>query len=280
MFSTSRPASRGKPHHPSKEREKDSSVENSRSKRIQVTSENLQSSFENLVCVLSKCDGDEFDKQSVIEMVRSIYDWMVFDPSLQLHLPSAPGSSTVKKMWPHGSTIDTRKRHDRRGSELSPRRLKDLDQDDASAVSGSVVSSTADEDKPPALNGRIRFEPPSVSMDQRVASHQYSAQQHHSQDRHMQPHTQPQLPAYQYPPYSAQAAMRIVPEGFSPHAGSMPRYSIVGSRAPPPERVEETPEMARAQVHAKKTAKKPKVGTVRRGVQNEDEAEPTLLEDY
>lgn len=124
---------------------------------IVVKPEDLQATFENLMCVIKEKGDVVFSNTTVSNMLESIYEWMVFDENLQIIIPSEPGSATVQKMWPQGSKIDTRKKKDRSVVESSSRRLKEVDGDYASTVASSVISSTLEEDGMKIRKGSIMY---------------------------------------------------------------------------------------------------------------------------
>ncbi|KAH9875769.1 hypothetical protein IAQ61_003233 [Plenodomus lingam] len=136
-----------------------------------VKPEDLQATFENLMCVIKEKGQVAFSGDTVHNMLGSLYEWMVFDENSQIVIPSEPCSTTVQKMWPQGSRIDTRKKKDRSAVESSSRRLKEVDGEYASTVASLVISSTMEED----------------GMVIRKGSIIYAKRTHHNPSGHVQP---------------------------------------------------------------------------------------------
>lgn len=247
-------------------------------KRKVVSSKNLQLTFENIVTHISKQQGDAVDKDSVVKMLKSIYDWMVFDPNMQLDLPTEFGSNSSAKMWPHGATVDTRRKPDGEREKDSSRKLKDVDEGDVVQIASSVVSSTLDEERSVKSKGEVMYATPRGQVyganTSRAASVPYSQHQSYTSG-----------PMFGEPPQTLAPQprhTRMVPEGFHPSSAvprAAQRYSVFGG-APPPERVNETPEILHAEPYPKKKGKKPKVGTTTRPQYGDDDGgEPVSFMD-
>jgi len=143
-----------------------------------VSSTNMKLTFENLVASILAVPGESLDKGSVAKMVRGLYDWAVFDPNLQLDLPSPPGKPASSKMWPHGSVVNSRRGLQDSTRDERSRKLEDLDADAASIVASSVVSGTLDDDRAYTSKGVVvedassaRAQSPEIRFA-KVANHQ------------------------------------------------------------------------------------------------------------
>lgn len=236
---------------------------------IVVKPEDLQATFENLMCVIKEKGQVAFSGDTVHNMLGSLYEWMVFDENSQIIIPSEPGSTTVQKMWPQGSRIDTRKKKDRSAVESSSRRLKEVDGEYASTVASSVISSTMEED----------------GMVIRKGSIMYAERTHHTPSGHVQP-AQYQHQGYSNPivtrpvqylnhdhdPFHS-AHMMPAPQTFAPvpqTSMNNPRYSIVGTAVERPQRVQETPQPEPVQPVRRKV-RRPRVGASARPINGEDD---------
>ncbi len=238
---------------------------------IVVRPEDLQATFENLMCVIKEKGDVVFSGATVRNMLESVYEWMVFDKNLQIIIPSEPGSSTVQKMWPHGSRIDTRRKKDRSIVESSSRRLKEVEGDYASTVASSVISSTLEEDGMKIRKGSIMY-PERMSSTPMAYSQpiQYQQQEY---SRPIPMHPAP-YPGREYDSFSTGPPMhRATAQTFAPvppPARNTSRYSMVGGVVEPPQRVQETPQLEPAQPSRRKV-RKPKVGASSRPVNAEDD---------
>jgi hypothetical protein len=244
---------------------------------IVVQPEDLQATFENLMCVIREGKEESFSSASVVAMLESVYEWMVFDGNFQVIVPSEPGSSTVRKMWPQGSKIDTRKKKDRSQVESSSRRLKEVDGEYASTVASSVISSTMDEEGTKIRKG-------SVMYTNRACSTPLSYEQPYMYpggDYHRPLPLHPsQSQGYNQALFSSHSrAAQPVPPTFvpaPPQSGHRQRYSIVGEPVEPPQPVEETPQMEPAQPVRRRVVKRTKVGaSARRPSEREGDEEVT-----
>lgn len=103
--------------------------------------ESLKTTMENLVFCIRSILGDSLDKESVVLMVQTLYNWMAFDPDSQISLPAGSGYMPIDRMWPHGSKINTRRDNQVRVDPTSPMALRDLNTEEGRNVARSVVSS-------------------------------------------------------------------------------------------------------------------------------------------
>jgi len=133
-----------------------------------VSPENLRITFENLLSSVSSVPGDGLDRGSVEAMVRSIYNWVAFDPGAQIDLPVERGKGGSPKMWPHGAVVDSRKKKPVVPDSDGPMKLRDLDEETASTVATSVVSSSAAADQGPAPKGSVVTEAFNPALHQPV----------------------------------------------------------------------------------------------------------------
>jgi len=120
-----------------------------------IRPEDLHLTFENIVSVIAQGKERSLDKASVISMVKSLYEWIVFDPNMQIFLPVECGSGAIKKMWPHGSKIDTRIKRKEGEQWPGPMNLREVDKEYVPTVASSVVSSVIDENPPYMKEGSI-----------------------------------------------------------------------------------------------------------------------------
>jgi len=250
---------------------------------IRTKPKDLQATFENVVSVMQLEQGDSFTKSSVIDMVKSIYNWMVFDPDMQIVLPVTSNSSARRRMWPHGSKIDTRKRKDSSIIDNDPRRLRDVEDDCTSVVASSVISSSPDETTTVMPVGSI-LDPRAMY---RVSSVMESPQMYH-QSMYPQPLNYQQPASYQqhqagqyYQPnvieVSPQATYVSAQQQERPAAGKI-RYSMTGV-VQPPERVQETPQPQVVQAAVKKRVKRTRVGVTARDAASVDDGVDVVWED-
>ena len=251
---------------------------------VLVSPENLQATFENLLSVISSGNESSFSRDTVRNMLESVYEWMVFDKSLQIVIPSAPGSQVTRKMWPQGSRVDTRKKRSSSLTGQSPLSLKDVSEDHASTVASSVVSSTIDEEMkdveagvvcsisshpvPPARTMAHLDTPPALRVP--LQSHGFPSYA-------PEPQTRPDLNIAGG--NSQQALASGAPQKTQGHYASndpqrktVPRYSIAGRTVDVPIRVQESPQQNYAlpvQRQATKKTRKTKVGVSPRQKDNE-----------
>jgi hypothetical protein len=147
MFSTKAP-SRKSSHH---RRESDT---DRATKRKTISSTDMRLTFENIICAVSAYPEVMLDKDSVVNCLKSVYDWMVFDSDMQLNLPIVPGSAQLK-MWPHGAKVNTRRQSDVVVGENSPRKLKDIDEKCMVNIASSVVSSNLEDQRSVKSKGEV-----------------------------------------------------------------------------------------------------------------------------
>jgi len=187
------------------------SVEPTVGGHIGVTVDNMQSTFENMIAVIDKERTLSFTKDSVADMLKTVYEWLVIDPNTKITLPAVPQSGVQKSMWPEGSKIDTRRRRHDGDSKLNPRSLRDMGEDYDTVVASSVVSSTLEEDDMGVGIGTI------IEDHSAAINHLFGEQR---------------------PPPPRRNNPIMAPVG---NGRPTPRYSIVGGPVPI-ERVPETPE--------------------------------------
>lgn len=265
----------------------ESSATRERVATILVEPGNLQTTFENMISVISSGEEAEFSRATVLKMIETMYEWMVFNPSSQIAIPSAPGSTTARMMWPQGSTVDTRRKKERSAVQSSPRRLRDIDEDCTSTIASSVVSSALEEETTKVKKGSVVY-----SSDPYVAPLNYVPFRGYTQGSQFQP--LPQSPPQHVEQGQASYDPRCgVPRGL--HYGSLgatpeerhlpvrparaaPRYSMVEGAAQPPERVEETPQLPYNEAVQKKAIRKAKVGAAARPMNNVEEGSPVVWE--
>jgi len=254
-------------------------------KRV-VSSDDLHITFENMISSISACRGESLDKQSVVQSIRSLYEWITFDRNCQLSLPVVPGSNTSSKMWPHGAVVDTRKQHPSKREEKGHMQLKELDEHAAIHVANSVVSSTFDDERSVKSRGEVIMYP---STGQ-ILNHGGRTNEDYSAQRHQEHVSVPPTPSYAaagYHMYTGHPAQEIPPLNYAPYhttnrivpevaprtmptGPAGPRYSIMGG-VPPPARVQETPDIPHAEPRTKVKGKKARVGTARREYANDDD---------
>lgn len=213
-----------------------SSRPDSRRKHVHISSTDKKITFENMLASISSTQGNTLTKESVREMVESIYTWMVFDPNSQLAVPVEPGSSRKPRMWPHGAVVDSRKSGQAPPPDGDPRALERLADDVVSTVSTSVVSSIIEEEKLVGRTGAI------------VLDNGEGVGYHHAAPFSMQSrgYAAPSGRPDNFPPPAIQEAAEEPsvhqPQSVYRHAVSkanadgqqyIPRYSILGGPQPP-----------------------------------------------
>lgn len=241
-----------------------------------ITSDELKTTFENLKTVISSDEEAYFEKESVVGMLESIYWWMVSDKNLQITVPSAPGSRNVRKMWPHGSTIDTRKREDLHRRKSDPRYLKELTDDEASTVASSVVSSAPDDECSVPRHNRVVYQ--SMHSQNSAYGHgAYGASEPQPLFSDVQPQSYGYQTQYQYQPTpqrSHQISAAFRPQPAKPTA----RYSMVAGGVEAPVPVPETPLSSHAQVQPK-SMRKTRVGAAKRREGGENNGDEVIFAD-
>jgi hypothetical protein len=277
-------AKEGRPHRESRRHYEDSGkglpLAEKETEGILVKPENLQATFENLVSVISSSEELSFSRVTVQKMVESIYVWMVFDDNNQIFLPSSLEADMTRKMWPHGSKVDTRKKKDSSDAKPSPRRLREVDEDHAQTVASSVVSSALDEDCLRARKGSVTYidqlRPEPLAYYAHPQQEQAYVPLFHQGSGH------PQAAAYRAPQATPQAVPLTSQEDPRRNARServVPRYSIIGGAVNPPERVTETPQQHHVEVVPRRTVKKTRVGASARPVNSAEEGTPVVWGD-
>ena len=255
---------------------------------ILVKPENLQATFENLVSVISSDEGASFSKTTVQKMIESIYEWMVFDDGSQIVLPSSPGANTTRRMWPHGSKVDTRRKRDRSTAQSSPMRLKEVGKDHVHTVASSVVSSVLEGEGARVKKGSVTYidQPhPGPSSHGGYGGGSQQGQPYQSSPYPVQniEYAYPPLDHTRHPPQMVPLASSYFTEGEPKRSQRqervVPRYSIIGGPVAPPERVEETPQLQHVETAHKRTAKKTRVGASARPANATDEGTPVIWGD-
>lgn len=265
------------------ENAKEAGEEKAEVRRRAISSKDMRITFENVIHSASMYSSGTVDKGSVVACLESLYNWMVFDPDMQLSLPVAPGSALVK-MWPHGATINTRRKSASCIDKTSSRKLKDIDEEAIVGIASSVVSSTFDEESVLKPKGRVMVDSsdgpelygrqgqPAFAYGQNMYQPVYAPAAQHSMFNSMPTRIVPETygresNTYQSAPLS---------HGTSQKSRTVQRYSVAGG-AVPPITVQETPETVHAEMYTKKSSRRPKVATVRRG--EEEEGEPVAFAD-
>lgn len=224
-----------------------------------ITIDELKISFENLIGIIENCDKPQVLTSSVVEMLKTMYTWVVFDSDTQISIPYEAGG-VPKKMWPHGSRVDSRRKTVHMDSD-DYRQLKKLDDDEMSSVTGSVVSSNRDTEQSMHSMGRVTGP---------------LSRGHYSEVPHTLSYRQPSQHPPQYgPPPGMVPRMpqRIIPEGPYTY---VQRGSVING--PNVQSVQETPEMRPAEIQRNKKDRKLRTGTTRE--QRIDEAEEGLVDEY
>lgn len=241
------------------------------SRRRRVRTNNMKITFENILASVSAIPSDTLTKDSVAEMVKSVYTWMVFDPDAQISLPTGSGTSHVQKMWPHGAVVDSRRSGPYRPQDGDRRALEDLEEDMASTVATSVISSTVEQEK---LIGHIG----NITLDPADAQLQYQSQQFvgNRESSNMVPRPEnfpPPSVHYDNDPTGYASAPRVhqpAPVRNNISSGRyVPRFSVVGG-SQTPINVPDTPEETKVQRPVRRVPKaKPKVGSAPREINEE-----------
>lgn len=71
----------------------------------QITSQELKISFENLIAVVENSGEQLVLTASVVDMLQSMYTWVVVDANMQISVPYGTNGAPAI-MWPHGSRVD------------------------------------------------------------------------------------------------------------------------------------------------------------------------------
>jgi len=232
----------------------------------------LQATFENVLATLSRDGLDVLSKESVMDLYRTTYEWMVFDPNRQISLPSGPDSKISRKIWPQGSRIDTRKGQNKADVKSSARSLREVGEEYESTVASSVISSALEEDGMTTDKGSIVYGGalgPSVYHPQPLQANVYSYLQSQPtaptvqyQNVAMRPNLQAQVQQSRVPPTIPEDGSEHT-KPYRPQEKVVPRYSIIGAAAPP-ERVVETPDVSGPEKPKRKTTRKVRVGATTR----------------
>lgn len=228
---------------------------------------NIKTTVENIIASVSSIRGDTLDKDSVVEMVKSMYTWIVFDPNYQISLPSASGSSVTQKMWPHGAVVDSRRSGAYCPEDGDPRVLEDLADDVASTLASSVVSSTIEEEKMIGRTGNIMMDPHDSSAMQYAAPLAMHSRGSNGPTR--RPDNFPPPAIHEEPDavggYSMPVYRPAPLKGNGDGHKYIPRFSIIGGPQPPVD-VPATPDNVKVPRPTRRVPKsKPKVGAADRG---------------
>lgn len=202
---------------------------------------NIKITYENMISHISRIPNDALDRDSVVNLIKDVYDWSTHDLNSPIRMPSEYGSTRVSKLLPHGATVDSRGSTSSRKNRKDGMDLKALDDEAASVVSGSIVSSDHGNEKQYVPIGRVMtdtssYAPSTIAPRQRM---------------------------YAPPTHRAQQYGSRIPEAFD--YGDEPRINdyIAG----PPIPVPETPDiMGRGPPPPRPTTRRvaPRVGVVRR----------------
>lgn len=231
---------------------------------------NIKTTVENIIASVSGIHGDSLDKDSVVEMVKSMYTWIVFDPNYQISLPSPAGSSVAQKMWPHGAVVDSRRSGAYCPEDGDPRALENLADEVASTLASSVISSTIEEEKMIGRTGNIMMDPHDSSMMQYAAPFAINSRASNGMSRRPDNFPPPAIQeesdagaGYSMPVY------RPTPQrGNGDGQKYIPRFSIIGAPQPPVD-VPTTPDQSKVQRPTRKVQRtKPKVGAADRSAVN------------
>lgn len=230
---------------------------------------NIKTTVENIIASVSAIRGDTLDKDSVVEMVKSMYTWIVFDPNYQISLPSPAGSSVAQKMWPHGAVVDSRRSGAYCPEDGDPRTLEDLADEVASTLASSVISSTIEEEKMVGRTGNIMMDPHDSTMMQYAAP--FALHSRSSNGMARRPDNFPP-PAIQEESDAGGYSMPVYRPASLKNNGDgqkyIPRFSIIGAPQPPVD-VPTTPDQTKVQRPTRRVpGAKPKVGAADRSAVN------------
>lgn len=207
--------------------------------------------IENLISAIKEVPGNRLDKESVVDTIRDMYTWIMFDKDIQLTLPKAPGDPGTSKMWPHGAVVDSRKRRPSMPKGKDPRVLQDIDEDTVSVVTSSVVSSTIDETGRSSRRGHIIYDGPS---NYAIGGARMKTGRPDN-----------------FPPGGG-AAEEAGEEAAENYRAQIPRYSVIGGAVPPTE-VPSTPDVTGGRRKVKKVVRaKPRTGAALREGRGDEEA--------
>lgn len=267
--------------HRSKESERDVEAGGDKDRRPKVRrrvrTDDMKVTFENIISYLGSMKTSELDKDSVTDLVKDVYTWMVFDPNGQISMPVAPGEKKACKMWAHGAVVDSRRSGPFSPENGDPRMLEELNADVASTVATSVVSSTIEEEKLVGHMGNITFDTPHHPQSQQLAPFVY---QHRESNHVRRPDNFPpsireedgeDIHEYMHKPVPVRSA--------STAANHIPRYSILGG-APAPVNVPDSPDASKVKRPTNKAQKpRARVGAVPRRNNTEGGGIPVTFAD-
>ena len=120
-----------------------------------VPADDAKITFENMLHSVRSLPARSVDKESVARMIGGIYSWLSADKNGQIELPVPAGSNEERRMWPHGATVDSRRKLSIGNDDKQTTHLSDLDEEVGSVVASSVVSSTPGEDRRQLKKGRV-----------------------------------------------------------------------------------------------------------------------------
>lgn len=244
---------------------------------ISVCAESLQVTFENIISLINVDKGGSYSPESVAEMLRDVYSWMVFNPNLQITLPAERGSASTRKMWPHGSKVDTRAKAKDLTGELSKRVLKDLDKESTANVASSVISSTLEEDNMSMRKGSVMYSDSNSMITKEpmtYGDHDNMGRSYHYSRPFNFEHNPPVMYGNVHPriPQTVHESY----DGSSLNQRRASRFTIAGATVPPPDRVEETPQPAYVAPVKVGVKKRTRVGAAPRTQNAEDEGTPVV----
>lgn len=204
---------------------------------------NIKITYENMISHISRIPSEALDRDSVVNLVKDVYDWSTHDLNSPIRMPSEYGSSRVSRMLPHGATVDSRGTASSRKNRKDGMDLKALDDEAASVVSGSIVSSDHGNEKQYVPIGRVMTDTSSYAPSSAA----------------------PRQHTYGPRTYAAQQYTSRLPDGFD--YGDDP--TIGDYMTGPPIPVSETPDITSRGPPPRPTTRRvgPRVGVVRR---NED----------
>lgn len=227
---------------------------------------NIKTTVENIIAAVSAIKSDDLDKGSVVEMVKSMYTWIVFDPNFQISLPAPSGSTVAQKMWPHGAVVDSRRSGPYCPEDGDTRVLEDLADEVASTLASSVISSTIEEEKMIGRTGHIMMDPHDSGVLQYAApfSQQYRAASNMIRRPDNFPPTAIQEESDAGYGYSVPVHRPVPLRSNDDGQKYIPRFSIIGAPQAPVD-VPPTPDGTKVKRVVRKVPKgKPKVGAADR----------------
>lgn len=104
--------------------------------------ENIAVTFENIIAHVNGVGHDTVTATSVRSMMEDIYRWLLYDADMQLTIPTVDGDTSVKKMWPQGAKVNTRRKESNK-KDANERALDTNSNADVASVVSSTVPSNA-----------------------------------------------------------------------------------------------------------------------------------------